>query len=93
MNKWPMTAAINISYPQTIDFEPSISTCEIVYNSITYPMKCNVYTSFVILMSGLKIDIPKGANIKINLGKITNPIKIATDYGTLTLLAYTDQTF
>jgi hypothetical protein len=66
MNTMASGAAFQISYPATVGSPASITTCNVVYNSVTYPMTCALdATSRTVKMSGglSSVAIPKGASI------------------------------
>jgi hypothetical protein len=72
----PMTAAFRVKYPSSVIVNAgSVDICKAEYNANTYPMSCSVDTtnSFILLNSGLTLDIPADATLKLTFGPITNP--------------------
>lgn len=52
-----------ITYPSSVTIESTLSTVEIIYNSITYPMMHSISGNSILLTNGLTIDIPKDSQI------------------------------
>ena len=42
MNKMNSNPAFKLTFPSTVSVENPLTTCEIIYNSNTYPMTCSV---------------------------------------------------
>ena len=63
MNKHELGGAYVITAPSTVTVASTLTTCNVVYSAITYPMSCSVAGSTITLSSGFVQPVTKGDSI------------------------------
>lgn len=63
MNARSTGSSYLVTYPESVSAS-SLTTCNVIYNSNTYPMVCTLDTATrQIKMTGLNVAVPKGASL------------------------------
>lgn len=76
MNKHEAGGSFVITAPSTVTLPASLTTCNVIYNSVPYNIlpACTISSRIITLGAGFTQPVAKGDEIKIELGPITNPV-------------------
>ena len=84
--------AFKITYPSTVTPGASMTTCNVIYNSVTYPMStCTVDTTAktITISNGFTSTVAAGDQIQVQFGPITNPSTQNGATASFSILSYT----
>jgi len=89
MNKHEAGASFVITAPSIVTVAATMTTCNVIYNSITYTTVCSVTGQVITVSTGYTIATAKGVSIAIAVGPLTNPITNSATTASFTLETYT----
>ncbi|CDW77580.1 UNKNOWN [Stylonychia lemnae] len=96
MNAMAAGGAFKVTYPSTVSSDGSITTCNVIYSSVTYSMSgCTVDTTnkIISIPTGFTQAVAKGDSIKVQFGPITNPSTNKPTTSSFSIQSYTSSTF
>ena len=96
MNAMASGGSFKVTYPTSVTPGSSITTCNVIYNSVTYAMSgCTLDTtnSLISIPTGFTQAVAKGDSIQVAFGPITNPSTNKPTTLSFSIQSYTSSAF
>ncbi|CDW83721.1 UNKNOWN [Stylonychia lemnae] len=96
MNAMRTGGSFKITYPTSVSSNGYISTCNVIYNSVTYSMSgCIIDTSarIISIQSGFSQAVAKGDNISVQFGPLINPSTNKLTTNSFSIQSYTSSSY
>ena len=91
----PVGSAFTVEYPWTVEPAEYLTTSVVRYKNVSYPQGWFVDRSnrMIQVRKGLPISIPRGSEVKVQLGPLRNPLSEDLPGLSFILTSYTDTTW